>query len=242
MAGLNPFPRRLMRTLIAASLGLLLTSCGGGDLRGSGQVITEVIAVGDFTAIGVSDSFQVDVEVGGNAFVEVRVDDNLIDELDISVDGGVLNVGLRDDVSVRDATLEAVVRVPELTEATASGGSSVAVAGTFGPQQGYSASGGSDMRVAGTAGALNVTASGGSTIALEGSAQRLTLSAGGGSTVDVEVGDIAAAVVDISGGSDVDLQTAAVVAGTLSGGSDLTVPSVATVDVEVTGGSEVRRR
>jgi hypothetical protein len=111
-AGMRPI-RIVALTLLTGSV---LPACGidvhigdGRTVTGSGTVVTRDIPVTSFSKIEVSSAFVVTVSFGSSEEATVRVDDNMIDELDVEVSGDTLRIALRSGVSVRDATLEADV-------------------------------------------------------------------------------------------------------------------------------------
>ncbi|GMU40483.1 MAG: hypothetical protein AMXMBFR23_13490 [Chloroflexota bacterium] len=230
--------------LAAFAFTLLLTGCSGivGE-GGSGDLVTETREVGEFTAIDVSRAIRVEVTVAaGEPSVEVIYDDNLIDGIEVSVDGGVLVLDADRNMRPSDGA-KIVVRVAALDEITASGASSVIVAGSLeGDAVRLKVSGASrieapDVRTT----LLDIAASGASTVTLrDGDVADADLSVSGASRVDLDGVVIAKAVVDVSGASRAEVRGAVEVRGDASGASRVTVSKDATrVLVETSGASSI---
>ena len=114
--------RRTPRLIAAVALVLVATSCQ--TMSGSGHVVTRSIPVTSFSKLEVTGSFTVTVSTGSSEAVSVRIDDNLVDSLDVGVSGETLHVGLKSGTSVTNATLEANVTAPSLDSLEGSGASS----------------------------------------------------------------------------------------------------------------------
>jgi hypothetical protein len=185
-------------TLLVVSL--LLGACRTES--GSGTVATRQIDVGSFSSLQVSHAFTVNVTVGSPEEVTVRVDDNLIDILDVGVSDGTLRIGLESGTEATDATLEADVSVPSLDalelsgasratvsgsatslDAAVSGASNLAARGLTIDELTIDVSGASSAEVTVT-GTLSATASGASTLRYAGSPSVDESDASGASTIE----------------------------------------------------------
>ncbi len=235
---------RRAAVLVSLALALLIAGCSGivGE-GGSGDLVTETREVADFTAIDVSRAIRVDVTVApGDPSVEVTYDDNLVDGIEVSVDGGVLILDADRNMRPSDGA-RIVVRVPALDEITASGASSVAVSGTLeGDAVRLKVSGASRIEVPEIrAAVLDIAASGASTVNLrDGEVTDADLSISGASRVDLDQVVVAKAVVDVSGASRAEVRGAVEVRGDASGASRVTVSKDATrVLVETSGASSI---
>lgn len=230
--------------LLACTAVLLLAGCSGivGE-RGSGDLVTETRDVGEFTAIDVSRAIRVEVAVApGAPSVEVTYDDNLIDGIEVSVDGGVLVLDADRNMRPSDGA-KVVVRVAELDEISASGASSVRVTGTLdGDAVRLKVSGASRIDVPSVrASLLDVAASGASNVTVrEGEVTDADLSVSGASRVELDAVVIARALVDVSGASRAEVRGAVEVRGDASGASRVTVSKdAARVLVETSGASSI---
>jgi len=219
--------------LVLAGLTALFAGCGDDDgvtvqdegVRGSGNVITEDMPFADFSAVEAANAFVVEIIQSDTFGVTIRVDDNILDLLDVSKEGDTLKIGLERGVSLRgDVTLEASITMPDLDGLELSGASRASVSG-------FRSSGQIDIDLSGAstlegdleAGQTDINASGASRVVLEGSATEATIEGSGASSLDL---------------ADFTVNTAEV---TLSGASEATVRVLGRIEpVDVSGASRLR--
>jgi hypothetical protein len=213
---------------------------------GSGNIVTREEAFTGFDRLDVSHGFEVDILQGEAYSVLVRVDDNLEKELEVAKSGSTLRIGLRRNrsYSLRNATLEATVTMPDLTGLELSGGSRGTLTG-FSSSRALSVdmSGGSNLRGNIEAGDARFELSGGSNATLAGSAGDLTLDASGGSGADLSAFAVVNANVEASGGSQLTVNPSGRLDVDASGGSRVYYLGSPTLGrVEKSGGAEVLHR
>lgn len=100
-------------------------------LTGSGNVVTQEEEITGFDRVNVSHAFHVEITKAEAFRVVVRVDDNLRQYLRVTKRGSTLMIGLEPGrlSTVRRATLEAEITMPELTGIGLSGSSQVTITG-----------------------------------------------------------------------------------------------------------------
>jgi hypothetical protein len=207
------FKLRIPILLIAA---VLIVGCGMvSPLTGSGNVITQEEAITDFDRLDVSQGFQVEVSQGDSFSVIIRVDDNLVERLQVVKDGSTLKIGLKPGRIYRleNATLEADVTMPKLTGADLAGGSHLR--GDF------------------EAGDVTFNLDGGSHVTLSGSAGDITVDANGGSHAWLADFAVVDAKVEARGGSHVTVYPSGKLDAVARGGSHITYlgsPSLGALD------------
>jgi hypothetical protein len=153
-----------LRISVLLFIAILLASCGVvSPLTGSGNVVTQEEAFTGFDRLDVSQGFQVDISQGDTFSVVIRVDDNLVEHLDVAKEGSTLKIGLKPSRSynLQNVTLEADVTMPELTGADLASGSHLGGDFEAGDVT-FNLSGGSHVTLSGTAGDLTVDTNGGS--------------------------------------------------------------------------------
>jgi hypothetical protein len=186
-----------MRTPAIACLALLVTACTSG----SGELGREARQTASFDAIDVSGPFQVNVQLGPAASVEIMGDDNVVPKVVTTVQGTTLHVDLPGRV-VTKLPLQAVITLPALVDLEASGAATVTVAGVTGEQ-------------------LDVEASGASRIALGGEIQALELDVSGASTIDAQALTATQAQVEASGASTANVRVTGSLVAEASGASTI---------------------
>ncbi len=210
--------------IIALTLGLAACS-DQVAVRGSGNVVSEEMTFADFTAIDAANAFVVDIVQSESFDVTVRVDDNILDLLDVSRAGDTLRVRLKRGVNLTgDVTLEAKIAMPDLDGLVLSGAASASVSGFRSQDRlDIELSGASAIEGDLEASHMDIEASGASRVALEGSATKLIIRGSGASSLDL---------------ADFTVDTAEV---RLSGASEATVNVLERIDpVDVSGASRLR--
>lgn len=202
-------PVLLIVAVLTAACGLVST------LTGSGSVVTQEEAITGFEELDVSHGFSVDISQGDTFSVIIRVDDNLVDHLQVVKEGSTLKIGLKPGrvYELENATLEADVTMPELTRADLAGGSHLV----------------GDVET----GDLALSLSGGSHVTLSGSAGDLTVDADGGSHARLADLVVVNADVDARGASHVTVSPSGKLDAVARGGSHVNYlgsPSLGTMD------------
>jgi hypothetical protein len=178
---------------------------GSTTISGSGNVVAQEYDLTDFDAVDISHAFNADITQGETYSVIVRVDDNLVEHLEVVKQGNTLKIGFKplQDYNVRNATMEADVTMPTLTRLEASGASD-AIANGFDSTSPF-----------------QVRLSGASTAVLTGSAGDLTVDVSGSSDADLAGFPVGDARVDASGSSTVTINVNGRLDVDASGSSDV---------------------
>jgi hypothetical protein len=191
----------ILRISILLIAGALMVGCGVVSVTGSGNVVTQEEAITGFDKLDVSQGFQVVVRQDDTFSVVIRVDDNLVERLNVVKEGSTLKIGLDQVRSYVDVTLQAEVTMPELVGLDLSGGSRVQASGS-GEDIVIDASGGSGADLASfTVVNANIDASGGSQVTVDVTGT-LNVDASGGSQVSYS-GNPTLGMIDTSGGAQV---------------------------------------
>ncbi|MCU0509526.1 MAG: DUF2807 domain-containing protein [Anaerolineae bacterium] len=241
---------KLVLFLTAVAALALLSGCfpvvvGGEQVVGSGRTVTEEYDFTGFTRVAVGSAFEVDINQGDAYAVAVTVDDNLVQHLDVRMDGDTLRIGLKPALrfSFRNTTLRAEITMPDVEALDLSGATRTRL-------DGFSSDKTVDVEVSGasqltgdmTSGAMNVEASGASRVELSGETGNLDARASGASTLrlqDLASGDTR---VDASGASTIVVNPSGRLTGDASGASTVRYAgSPATVQVDTSGASSVRK-
>jgi autotransporter-associated beta strand protein len=234
-----------VRATICRSTVLLLSVLASvgctKQLTGSGNVVSREIPVNSFSKIQVSSSFVVRLSIGSPEPVTVRVDDNLVDDVDVGVSGDTLRIGLKGGISVTHATLEADVTNPSVSEIEASGASAVTpsdrlMSSSFALTLSGASSFDGDVAVA----EGSVELSGASHALLSGSARTMSMTASGASQLLAGDLSIASLTIDLSGASHGEVHVTRTISATASGASNLTYSGSPTFTKrDVSGASQI---
>jgi hypothetical protein len=237
-----------LRFLALVVVVLMLTGCIaplGAQITASGPVVAKEFDLARFTQVAAGSAFAVEITGGDTYSVTVMVNENLLDQLDVSVSGSTLRIYLKPGLGITGkATMQAKVTMPGLAGLDLSGATRTTVAG-FNSEQplDIKVSGASTLRGDMTSGDARVDASGASTVALQGGAQDMNVKASGASTVDFGRFSSQDTTVDASGASRVTVSPSGQLDVEASGASTvLYVGEPAGQRVNTSGASTVRQK
>jgi hypothetical protein len=239
---------RLFLLCIACGTVLLLVGCGVTrptiSINGSGDIVTLDENLSGFSQLEVSHTFQVNVSQGDAFRVIVRVDDNVVEYLDVATVGKTLKIGLDSDrnYDLQRATIEAEVTMPKLNGLELSGASKVTVTGFVSQQElDIDLSGASVLNGDILTNDASVDLSGSSQIALSGSARNLRIGASGASVAHLADFQVGEATVEASGASVVTVNASSRLDAEASGASQVHYLGSPTLGRQETSGASVIR-
>ena len=182
------------------------------------------------------------MQCGDSFTVTITADDNLLEYLEVELQGSTLVLGLR-NISVEGATLKAAITMPALERLRLSGASDVTLSGFRSTGAlALHLSGASCVRGAVESATALITCSGASKVALTGLARDLTVHASGKSGVNLEGFSVANARVGLSGASQAQVTVRQHLDYDLSGSSHLGYAGSPDIGLRsVSGSSRVTR-
>ncbi len=240
-----------MKKLIIVSIvvSFIATSCisitiNKNLVRGEGEPVTELRSYeGDITGLAISSCVDVVLD---NAIepgtAQVTTSPNIMEYVELKVEGPLLCIGLNRDRSYHVDKLEVRVSPRLLSNFAISGGASLE-SGELVALDGdvmLAASGGADVDIYGNFEKLNVAASGGADIELCGSCDMLSVAVSGG--CDASLDELVAEVAHVtaSGGADLSLYATKEYHIQASGGADVRyILSEASVNLSSSGGADI---
>jgi len=210
---------RIFILLIAFAM---LVGCTLIPITGSGNEVTQEEPITGFDKVDISYSFEVKLSQGESFSVVIRVDDNLVEHIQVVKEGSTLKIGLKpNSPDIQSATLQAEVTMPELTRLDMSGSSHATITGFKSAQAlVVDASGASHLQGDIEADTVSFNLGGSSEVILTGSAQNLIMEEAAGSSVvdltdfpvvdaSVKAGGKSQVTVNVSGRLDVDASSSA---------------------------------
>ena len=230
---------------------LIVSGCGpitaqSEVIRGSGNVVAREETFTGFDKVDVSQAFKVDISQGDTFSVVIRIDDNLVQYLQVVKQGNTLKIGLEPGrrYNIRNATMQAKVTMPKLTRLDLSGASHGTITGFKSTKAlDVDLSGASFLRGDIEAGDARFDVSGASQVTLTGSAQDVTIDASGASIVELADFPVADASVEASSASSVTVNPSGKLDVDASGASHvyyLGSPTLGKVDTS--GASSINRK
>jgi len=216
------------------------------SITGSGNVVTQEETFTGFDKVDVSHAFKVDISQGQAFSVVIRIDDNLVQYLEVVKQGSTLKIGLKPGRSynTRKITMEAEVTMPELSGLELSGASQGTITGFESTKTlNVDLSGASHLRGDIEAGDAWFDVSGASQMNLTGSAEDVVIDASGASQVDLSAFPVADAHVDASGASKATVNPSGQLDVDASGASQVYyVDSPTLGKIDTSGASSVNRK
>ncbi len=202
----------------------------GGDGRrvfvsGSGDITTLEEAFTGFDRIEVSDLFEVEIRQGDRFRTMIRVDEDLVDYVEVAKRGSTLEIGLEQGwrYQINHVTMHAEVTMPRLTGLSLSGGSQAKVTGFESLEElQVDMSGASSLKGDLVAGLAQFDVSGASRMTLRGTAGELILIASGASRVRLDDFQVTDTRVEASGASEVTVHASGRLDAEASGVSRIT--------------------
>jgi len=153
---------------------------------GSGDVVTETRQVRDFKAVSISGGFEVEIRKGNSFKVSVEADDNIIKDIETTVENNQLKIRMENGVSYRNVHMKIFITAPGLEKISSAASADIDMVDemTSDNKITINASSGSSIKGAVNAPDINVDASSGSEINLAGRTKNLDVQVSSGASVN----------------------------------------------------------
>lgn len=210
---------------------------------GSGDLDSEEMDFGDFTAVEVGNAFDVEITKSSSFSLSVTADDNLFDYIEVSKTGDTLTMGLKWGYNYQSLTLRAEITMPELYELEFSGATHgtivgfssshefvLVLSGASSLHMGDISVGDVEIDISGASylngnlmasGDATFVVSGASTVELVGEADDLVATVSGASFLELSEFPVHNAIVNLSGASHSTLNLDGRLDAVVSGASHL---------------------
>ena len=234
-----------MRAIALLSSVFVIAGChaGGHAAEGGGPSATRDFQVAAFDRIALSGSPDVIVTVGGQPSVRAEGDQALLDRLEITAEGGQLNIGMRSGswswFSHDRRGITVHVTVPSLTGTTTAGSGDIRIDRVDSPRFAGSISGSGDLEIAQLrAPESQFTVTGSGDIRAAGAGQRTNASVTGSGDIDLSGLQVADATLAVTGSGDVSAHATGTAAIQIQGSGDVTVAGGAHCTISKAGSGE----
>lgn len=222
-------------------------ACQVGDLVPigvSGNVVTQEMPLTGFDKVVVNDAFQVDIRRSDNFRVVIRIDEDLIQYLQVNKEGNTLRIGLKSGYSFKAAKLQAEVAMPELTGLELNNASQVAITGFKSTKALNVVLAGASRLTGGIeAGDSRFDVADASQVTLRGSGKDLSIDARGASQVDLGNFSVTNASIKVAGASQVTVNLTGKLDVNASGASQVYYVGSPTLGkIDATGASTIKRK
>jgi len=152
---------------------------------GSGNLVTQTRNVDRFKAVSVGGGFEVEIKIGSPAKVVIEADDNIINDIEATVNNGQLKISINDGISFNDAHVEVFITSNEITRISSSASAKVVVTDEIESDENITlkASSGSFIKATVNAPVTEADASSGAEIVVNGRTKTFKAESSSGATV-----------------------------------------------------------
>lgn len=219
----------------------LLSSCR--FTSGSGDIVTSNRNTSDFKSVSAGGGFDVEIRTGSNYKVMVEADDNLIDDIETTVEGGQLKIRMRKNLNVRNAHLKIFVTAPSITSIQSSASADIVVAGNLRADETirFKASSGSSIKASIDAPATEADASSGAQIDIDGRTRNFDVQASSGADVDADKLLSENTTAQSSSGGTADVHASVTLHARASSGGTVNYRGAATVVKKENSGGSINK-
>lgn len=228
------------------SILFLMASCDTERVEPSGNVTTESFSETGYTKLDLSSAFDAFVTFSDTEeSIKIEADDNLHEFIKVEKNGNTLNIGFKNNVSIRgnDATLNVFISTEELEAFDVSGASSVSLQNPLNTNKlAIDLSGASEFEGEVNVNSLTADLSGASDMDLTGSSQTVDIETSGASDFKDYNFVTDELIADMSGASNIKMTVEKTLEVEASGASSLRFKGEATIErQDLSGASTVTR-
>jgi hypothetical protein len=244
-AAMNAVPRFLRRILLAMlASSFLMGAAAAAGITGSGKVASEGRPVSAFQAIVLKGPMQLVLRQAAKEAVEVRADDNLLQLVETTVNGGTLEIAARRGASYTTRnSIVVTVDVVTLKELALVGTGDATGDGLKAGELKVRIEGAGDLRLRQlSADALAINVSGSGDVTVSGRTGKLGVSIAGSGDVATRELEADEVSVNIAGSGDAHVNARKTLAVAIAGSGDVDYTGEASVRTSIAGSGTVQKR
>ncbi|MCK5087229.1 MAG: DUF2807 domain-containing protein [Melioribacteraceae bacterium] len=236
------FKLGLTLVLLSSIAGCKESVSNSESIKGSGNVVTVEEEYTDFSNIEIGYAFKANIIQGNEYRIVLRIDDNIVEYLEVSKEGSTLKIFLESGNSYDDVTLEADITLPDLVRVNFSGAVSASISGfDFEHTFNASLSGASTLTSNIRTGNVALGLSGASRVTLNGSGGDILGEASGASNLSLGNFTTGDADIHLSGASTGTINADGLLNAYLSGASSLFYYGSPTMgEISISGASTIQ--
>jgi len=209
-------------------------------IKGNGNLIKSERKVSGFQTVEVHDGIDLYITQGNTEKLQIEAEENLHQYIKTENEQGNLKIYLSKTIW-KSETIKVHLTIKSITGLSASGGSDVETTNTLKlTELSIICSGGSDARIAIEAEKLKFKATGGSDGYLRGSVKNFLAKGSGGSDIKAFELKSIDCFIEVTGGSDAEVNVSGLLNASASGGSDVAYKGMpSSIDSNMSGGSSL---
>ncbi|MBU2650859.1 MAG: DUF2807 domain-containing protein [Bacteroidetes bacterium] len=212
-----------------------------GKIKGNGNVVTQERQVRGFNSIQVGGAFKVILTQGQEEYLQLELEENLMDKVITEVVGGELKIYTKDNINAKS---DMIVRITfkNLEELDISGACDVSSANTFklGELE-LEASGASEIDLEMTLEKLECNCSGASNVDLKGNALSMDLDLSGASNIDALEFEVEVADIEVSGAADAKIFASKKLNAGVSGAASIRYKGTPAINTDISGAGSIKQ-
>lgn len=224
--------------LLSLSMICFFASCQ--YKTGSGNIVTQNRNMGSFTGVEAGGGVDVEIKIGSTTKVMVEADDNIIDDIETSIENNKLKISIKDGVSFNNARMKIFIMAPAITSISSSAAADIEAKDVLTSDSKITirASSGSSIKAPLNAPITEADASSGSDIELSGRTKNLEVQASSGASIDAYELLSENTIAETSSGASVEVHASVQLNAKASSGGIVSYKGEAsTVKKENSGGS-----
>ena len=223
------------------SFFLALISCSAIAQKGSGEVIKKTFQVESFDGIKIGGAYEVLLRQGENQDITLVTDDNIMENIRVTVTDGVLKVKSKTDMN-NPTELKIYITVKDLNSIAISGACEIVGKNTIVTKNiSIKTSGASEVEMSIRCSGLKIASSGASELKLSGNTEVLEIETSGATTIKAEGLTSNQAFVESSGASTVKLDVSESLDAKASGASTILYRGNPKVISNESGASNIKK-
>jgi hypothetical protein len=228
--------------LILLLIVFTLASCN--HKTGSGNIVTETRNTGNFDAISVGGSFEVEVKTGDVTSVVVEADDNIIKYIETRVSGTTLKIGTEDLNNYSDVHMKILITAPGIKRIKASASADVYVLDVLAGKDKliFGSSSGASIKAEIDAPEVSADVSSGASINLKGKTKTYSAQASSGAEIRSRELLSENTTVKVSSGASASVHASVSLQANASSGASVSYHGAAIVNQSVSSGGSVNKR
>ncbi|MEO1647107.1 MAG: head GIN domain-containing protein [Chloroflexota bacterium] len=207
------------------------------------SVPTESYNVSDFDSISLAGMGDLEITVGETESLTITTDENLLQYLEVAVEGSTLNIRTQNGITIAQVTeLNYAVTVTDLEAIDLSGAGTITLSDLTTESLVVDISGAGEATLSDLdLDNLSIEISGAGEATLSGEADDFLVDISGAGSINAYNLETVTADVEISGAGEANVQVSESLTGDLSGAASINYRGNATVDVDTSGVTSINR-
>lgn len=220
---------------------LLLNACR--QVQGSGNIVSENRATGDFTGISVGGAYEIELKNGSVTEVKVEADDNIIGLIETRVSNNRLNITTKNGNSFTNGHFKIYITAPVINEIKSSGAATVVIKNILKSNDKITLESSGASTITGEADAPDISteASGAAEIKIFGRTKNYNAEASGSATIKTKDLMSETTKVHASGAATANVYSSVRLDADASGAASITYTGAGSTGLKTSGAANIKK-